>query len=415
MGFMSAIASVTKGNLIGQITGAAHIAGGGTGLVGVGVGNIIGSITGGQQRAIISLMAKPMASIGTGAIIGAITNARERARISTRPKISDIASAIFEPAGIGSNAAEAVLTGDAIRYQTDSEERENISRSGGFHDSAEEMQRAGYTHSIEQAKTKSRNSGSTMMNKFVSNLNWAGGLAVQNRYQVLIPTTSLGDNSTKIYNLIQANSTGRYSANSRNITFDWMWDFYGGEMPLTAVELTAFCDKTQIPSYQFQMETVRHYGPSFKIPHMPEYQDITMSFLCSGGMWERYFFDAWMYMIMDPITNNFNYKNEYAVDVVIASYIPGGDIVDNDRNYITQLIDCFPVSVQEQELGYDMNNSIQRVQVSFSYKYATPFGSAGMARAGMDRRGTPTPFKQTIATEPTIGFGTKIQQPNPPK
>jgi hypothetical protein len=249
---------------------------------------------------------------------------------------------------------------------------------------------------IEHAKVKVKNSGASMMNDFVSELTFTAGVAVQNRYQVSIPTMLLGQNSKVIYNLIQSNPA------TAGLSMDWMGTYYSGDMGQAAVELTAYCDKAQLPGYQFQTETVRHYGPSFKIPHMPEYQDITMSFMCSSGFWERYFFDAWMYMVMDPVTNNFNYKDEYSCDVIIASIIPGGaPILDWDNmNYWTKLVDCFPISIQEQEVGYDMNNSIQKVVVTFSYKYAIPFTGKGSTTAS-PLRGSKATFQQGISLNPT--------------
>ena len=192
---------------------------------------------------------------------------------------------------------------------------------------------------------------------------------------------------------------------------DWMYDYYGGDTgTTTAVELSALCDHTQLPGYQFQLETVRHYGPSFKIPHMPEYQDITMSFMCSAGMWERYFFDAWMFMVMDPVTNNFNYKDEYAVDIILIQYIPGGNIAVSDQNYWTKLVDAFPVSIQEQEVGYDMNNTIQKVQVTFSYKFAIPYTGKGSS-TGTPLRGTKATFQQGISIHPTPPPADKPETP----
>lgn len=249
--------------------------------------------------------------------------------------------------------------------------------------------------SVEAAKVAQSNSGQSMLNDFVSNISFALGFANQNRYQVFIPTSVLGANSSTIFSLIQANSE------TNGISLDWINSFYGGDLNQTAIELTAFCDKASLPGYQFQLETVRHYGPSFKIPHMPEYQDITLRFMCSSFMWERYFFDAWMYMVMDPVTNNFNYKSEYAVDMVITSFTNSSTMTSStdlgDPNYTSRLLDAFPISITEQSLGYDINNSIQTIEVTFSYKFALPFPSSNKSSTtGMGLRGQPGRFHSTI-------------------
>jgi hypothetical protein len=273
------------------------------------------------------------------------------------------------------------------------------------------------------------------MNTFQATIAKAGGLAKPNRFQVFFNTASLGQNSTKIFNLIENNA---FEKNTKGVSADWMSDFYDADLQATNIELSAFCEKSQLPSYQFQLETVRHYGPPFKIPHMPEYQDMTMTFICGAKMWERYFFEAWMYMIMDPVTNNFNYKNEYAIDVDIVQYneyetsesvdyagfynslafnrsieansnlngaYPGKLNAENftniilDCNYWTTLVDCFPIAINEQELGYDMNNTFQRLQVTFSYKFAVPFDDkTSTTGIGMTKGGT-RKFQDTISTD----------------
>jgi hypothetical protein len=280
------------------------------------------------------------------------------------------------------------------------------------------------------------------INDFQAQTSASDGFAKPNRFQVYIHTYNLFDKSAKI---AQAQTNMGVSSG-----WDWLGNDYFAEDPeATSLELNAYCEKSELPSYQFQLETVRHYGPSFKIPHMPEYQDITMTFMCGSNMWERYFFDAWMYMIMDPVSNDFNYKNEYMTDIDIVQYYErasgiigdptsmnaedadtlgqqfsgdyhhlslAGAWTDNaaqagrlsneldldfvlDTNYYSTLIDAFPVAINAQELAYDMNNTMQKVSVTFSYKFAIPFyGKTGTTGAGV--RGRLDKFQQTIGAKP---------------
>jgi hypothetical protein len=265
------------------------------------------------------------------------------------------------------------------------------------------------------------------------------GYAVQNRYEVRIPTSILANRSTQIY---QANAAKLEFSDEAT---DWIADYFGDDPGAMGLELQAFCEKTELPSYQFQMETQRHYGPLFKIPHMPEYQDITMTFLCDQKMLTRYFFDSWMYMVMDPETNNFNYIDEYALDIDIVQF---PDVADNTAanvvasivnqatnslsnfvgavhngttqtltvspNYLTTLIDAFPIAVAAQELAYDANNTIQKLSVTFTYKYAVPFTGKGSITGRSVRnsvgQGYSTTFSNTI-TPPTAPEAT--QPPTP--
>lgn len=251
-----------------------------------------------------------------------------------------------------------------------------------------------------------------MMDKITSQITASKGFARQNRYEISIPTITLGQRSSRIYS--EQLDVLQYPEESN----DWMNDYFDADLGAMNLELMAYCEQTQLPSYQFQLETNSHYGPSFKIPHRAEYQDLTMTFLCGNDMLERYFFDAWMYMIMDPGTNNFNYIDEYAVDIDIVQYkeraemselntttvvnqlvgLTSGDSIKDWAmipNYVTTLVDAFPIAINTQELGYGINDSIQKLQVTFTYKFAIPFYGKG-AINGRSRRGTEERFRQTI-------------------
>lgn len=239
--------------------------------------------------------------------------------------------------------------------------------------------------------------GTSMLSGFMGQINGAGGFARQNRYEVLIPFSTLKGRSTQLY---KANNSVLEYADVE--ATDWVEDYYGADPKKQDYRLTAFCEKSELPSYQFQLETNRHYGPSFKIPHTPEYQDITMTFLCGNDMYERYAFETWMYLIMDPETNNFNYIDEYALDINIKQYSE-----TNQWNYWTTLVDAYPVAINTQDLAYDQNNTHQKIQVTFTYKYAIPFDGKG-ADGGRQLRGNRLNFGQEGAG------GTPAVIPPPP-
>ena len=274
--------------------------------------------------------------------------------------------------------------------------------------------------------------------EFIAQISSTDGFARQNRYHVVIPTGALAQKSNAIY-----------QANAANLEYtdeatDWMGDFYGEDVADEGRTLCLYCEHTEIPGYQFQMEVNRHYGPVFKIPHLPEYNDITMTFLCGSrgylGMNERYFFDSWMYMIMDPVTNNFNYMRDYALDIDIYSYNERADsvainftgvadylaaagvqtlltaagITNNfaagtrsnlysytvEPNYVTTLVDAFPIAINAQELGYGINDTVQKVQVTFTYKRAVPYSGLGSnSTLGMGRRGRYEALVDTVSVQ----------------
>jgi hypothetical protein len=238
---------------------------------------------------------------------------------------------------------------------------------------------------------------------FRSQLN-STGWAVQNCYDITIPTQALAQRSTAIYNAQSA--ILQFSDDA----VDWMADYFSGDTSTMAIELQAYCQQSELPSYQFQMETNRSYGPSYKIPHRPEYQDTTMTFMCGNQMNERWFFEAWMYMVMDFNTNNFNYISEYCTDIAIVQYpdfansgsgsVGGAQV---SPNYYTILIDAYPIAIAQQPLAYANNNTFQTIQVTFTYKYASAWtyinggsNNGGQTTAIRSATGTNVPFTQTV-------------------
>jgi len=308
------------------------------------------------------------------------------------------------------------------------------------------------------------------INNFIAAISESNGFAVPNRYQIYIPTAALLQASTTIYNVL--NSVSEFP----DFQTDWMSDYLDTDMKNMSYELTAYCNKSELPGYQFQLETNRHYGPQFKVAHMPEYNDITLTFMCGSAMLERYFFEAWMYMVMDPISNDFNYRDEYATDISIVQYnyyasgyevttpynyfLPPGKqgtgynmgigpagYVDSgsykpygngtfeplgwqqggsftgqrfsqdydysvDANYYTTLNRAYPIAINAQELAYDSDNVVQTLSVTFTYFKALPFTGSG---SNPGRRGNAEIFTQTAeATSGSTSTYTPTVSTKPP-
>lgn len=239
--------------------------------------------------------------------------------------------------------------------------------------------------------------GTGLMSLITSQVKASKLFARQNRYDVIIPIGVLKGRSKAIYD-----SMASLLQFADIEATDWADDYYGLDLQEEAWQLMMYCEHTELPSYQFQMESNRHYGPSFKIPHKPEYQDITMTFMCGSEMLERYIFETWMYLVMDPETNNFNYIDEYALDIDIYSYPEHTDFYgEYVPNYSTTLVEAYPIAVNAQELAYDANNTIQKIQVTFTYKYAIPFTGKG-SLTGRQLRGAKVNFGDTIQPPPIV-------------
>ena len=132
----------------------------------------------------------------------------------------------------------------------------------------------------------------------------------------------------------------------------------------TSRALTFRCDNTQLPSRTFST-TEQKFGsnPVQKFPYQSSYNDITMTFLVSDDMSEKIFFDAWMEYINPSLSFDFNFKADYTSTLTVNQYD-----VTNKLSYSINLIDAFPVSVNQLDLDWS-NDDVHKLSVDFAYTY----------------------------------------------
>jgi hypothetical protein len=157
-------------------------------------------------------------------------------------------------------------------------------------------------------------------------INTGGGLARQNRYLVFI--------------------YGNF----------YLPNFY------RAARLTALVQGTELPGKAF-MTTPRHtYGPPRKMPYLTQYNDINMTFLCTANMEERYFFDSWQNTIANVNSGYFNYYDDYVASIVMLQFSEDGIVT-----YAMRLEEAYPVTIPEQQMSYNENDSVMTLNVTFAY------------------------------------------------
>jgi hypothetical protein len=134
-------------------------------------------------------------------------------------------------------------------------------------------------------------------------------------------------------------------------------------------ELIYLCEVAEFPGRGFiNIDNVRYYGPSFKMPVQSSYEDITLTFLCRQQSLERQFFDDWMDMINPINTYDFNYRDDYGCQIDIFQYSEYASIngVDSDPIYMFSLKQAWPVLVNPQPITW-ADDQFLRLGVTFTY------------------------------------------------
>ena len=135
------------------------------------------------------------------------------------------------------------------------------------------------------------------------------------------------------------------------------------------------CEKAEIPPRAFVLIEQKTYGPVEYYPVQNFYNKIPLTFICSGNMAEKYFFDYWMEIISSsypssqyntgPVRFDFQYKNNYASNIRIKQF--GVDV--KDVKYSLMLVDAFPAEVYSLPLSWAQKDDYHRLDVIFAYRY----------------------------------------------
>lgn len=135
-------------------------------------------------------------------------------------------------------------------------------------------------------------------------------------------------------------------------------------------DLTYLCEIAEMPGRGFMNIDVRYYGPNQKLPYNTQYEDMTLTFLCRNDAIERQFFDDWLGIINPVNTFDFNYRDEYSVDIDIYQYT---DVDEEDAEmpipkYNVTLKDAYPLLVNPQAMTWG-DDQFQRLIISFTYTH----------------------------------------------
>jgi hypothetical protein len=136
-----------------------------------------------------------------------------------------------------------------------------------------------------------------------------------------------------------------------------------------AVEsLMYLCESAEIPGRAFETQEVRTYGSTYRRPFISAYSDVTLTFICTGEMLEKNFFDNWMQAINPTDYYDFNYADTYLSKIDVFQYSSAGQQVNGNTlrcTYQMTFMDAFPVTINPMPTSW-AEDGVHRLQVQFS-------------------------------------------------
>jgi hypothetical protein len=134
-------------------------------------------------------------------------------------------------------------------------------------------------------------------------------------------------------------------------------------------KLSFRCESAQLPSRSLAtIEQKFGSNPVELYPYQTNYGSSQLTFLVSGDMAEKKFFDSWMDLVMPTNNYNFNYKYDgsnqnYVTTIKINQYDATGKSV-----YGILLNDAYPIDIGQLDLDWS-SDGYHKLTVVFAYNY----------------------------------------------
>ena len=125
------------------------------------------------------------------------------------------------------------------------------------------------------------------------------------------------------------------------------------------------CESIEFPGRNLDTTAdINLYGPERNIVTGYSYADITGVFQMSNDFREKKFFETWQKLAFNSQAWNMEYYYNYVGKLTISQL----DTEDR-KSYGIEIMDCFPKTIAAQSASYTPATEIQKLSVTFAYRY----------------------------------------------
>ena len=187
-----------------------------------------------------------------------------------------------------------------------------------------------------------------VLNEILAEFHSDDGFALPSRYEVVI---------------LPPQGTRGQPKGALNNVFSKVMEENTGEGTTRKVGLQ--CETIEFPGRNLDTEPDSNiYGPTREIVQGYSYAELSGTFRCSSDLREKTFFETWQRLSYNPQTWSMGYYDNYSGGLQIYQL----DQQDK-RRYGVELIECFPKTLAAQALAATPATEVQKIQVTFSYRY----------------------------------------------
>ena len=133
-------------------------------------------------------------------------------------------------------------------------------------------------------------------------------------------------------------------------------------------DLQLMCETVSLPTRSAATNELAMYGPVQSFPYRFTYTEASLNFYLTEDFAIKKLFDEWMEKIIDPISGNLGYFDDYKCQIRISKFAGNHRGTFAPPDYAVTLIDAWPSIVGEVALGHSLGTDILRLPVTFQFR-----------------------------------------------
>ncbi len=129
------------------------------------------------------------------------------------------------------------------------------------------------------------------------------------------------------------------------------------------------CESASLPTKGIATNPHDIYGPPREIAYRETFTESALSFILDDAFTVKRFFDSWQANIINPVTGNPSYYDDYKGAINITR-LPNDstNFIGGPDRYRVRLEEAYPSAVGEVALGHSQGNEVLKLSVTFKYR-----------------------------------------------
>jgi len=137
----------------------------------------------------------------------------------------------------------------------------------------------------------------------------------------------------------------------------------------TTEKLQYLCESVSLPTKGIATNPHDIHGPPREMAYRETFTESALSFILDDEFTLKTYFDAWQANIINPVTGNPSYYDDYKGAINITRLENNStNLLGGPDRYRVRLEEAYPSAVGEVALGHSQGNEVLKLSVTFKYR-----------------------------------------------